>query len=53
MQNMNRFPEQYVYSVAPVQYHQGLMFDGNYTVLPNSNSPNSNHCIDTEYLNGQ
>lgn len=36
MQNMNRFPQQYMYSVVSVNHwNQGHMFDGNYIVLQN------------------
>ena len=40
MQNKNRFPQQYVYSVVPVHYvNQGSIADGIYTVLRNSDNP--------------
>lgn len=40
MQNMNRFPQQYIYSVVSVNHwNQGSVFDGNYTVLQNPNNP--------------
>lgn len=40
MQNKNRFPQQYVYSVVPVHYvDQGSIADGIYTVLRNSDNP--------------
>lgn len=36
MQNMNKFPQQHMYSVGSVHYwNQDSMFDGNYTVLRN------------------
>ena len=39
MNNMNKFPQQNMYSVVPVYlWNQGSMFDGNYTVLRNSNN---------------
>lgn len=41
MQNMNRFPYQHMFFVGSVfEVHQGLMFDGIYTVLRNPDNPN-------------
>ena len=38
MQNRNKFPKQNRYSVVPVyHWNQGLLFDGNHTVLRNPN----------------
>lgn len=40
MQNMNKFPQQHMYSVVSVyHWNQGPMFDGNHTVLRNPYNP--------------